>query len=199
MTSDGPPKTPPSGDVPKMTPSAGIPKMTPSAGIPRVTPSAGIPRVTPSAGIPRVTPSAGIPSQRPQDIGVRFLIAIYSLLRTAGIHDFNNRALDTPTNQTFEVLSELFDTDLNKIAVVVIDGQYYLGDERVHLLMEGDQRVEIDRYAPLAAALGDLVTALCKGVGIDHGEPKGSTRRPVRHTRCIESRPRRQPMRWPCG
>ena len=46
------------------------------------------------------------------------------------------------------------------VLVALPVGLVLLGDERVHLLMQGDQRIEIDRDAPLAAALGDLVSTV---------------------------------------
>jgi hypothetical protein len=70
---------------------------------------------------------------RLQQTGQSLVLGLYSLLRTAGIHDVNNRALDRPVAQVLEALEPFVQRAAARFAVVALEGQVYVDDLRVRL------------------------------------------------------------------
>ena len=68
-----------------------------------------------------------------QEAGQRFLTSFFSLLRTAAIHDFNNRALDRPAQQSIEALAPFLKRSAGAISVIAVEGQLYVDDIRVRV------------------------------------------------------------------
>jgi hypothetical protein len=77
------------------------------------------------------TPGAEAPEALPQSAGLELMLALFSLLRTAAIHDINNRALDRPTQRTLTALEHLFGDRPEEVRAVLADNQFYVNDARI--------------------------------------------------------------------
>lgn len=76
------------------------------------------------------------PAQADGELGEQgrdLLFSLYSLLRTAGIHDIGNRAMDTPAGQLRQALSHFLRRRGQTVTAVAIEGQFFLNDDKVNV------------------------------------------------------------------
>lgn len=77
-----------------------------------------------------------------QQAGQNLVLGLFSLLRTAAIHDVNNRALDRPVAQMLETLDPFARRAGGRFSVVALEGQLYVDDIRVRITGQAYHIVE---------------------------------------------------------
>jgi hypothetical protein len=80
--------------------------------------------------------------ERERELCLELLGGLYSILRTAAIHDINNKAMEKPTDALHAALLQFFRGELQTLTCVSIDGQFYVNDTRIPVVSQQYYLVE---------------------------------------------------------